>query len=217
MSKRSKRKERRNNRNRTVMISRKRKPKHDECCYEQEPVEETCCYEQEPVEEACCYEQEPVEDACCYEAEPVQEACNKSPRKWNALDPTDSHPFDDTVVQEEDAEVRSKQESIESIVIKDSCEVDVTTTDNQAALNVQAALQAAIALVVSVSIADSSRADAVTQDLLAKVKSTQTNKQQVYIENSRGVTVSTTDNDIAINIQILLQILIALIVRLDIL
>ncbi|WP_407926417.1 spore coat protein [Aquibacillus kalidii] len=169
------------------------------------------------MEEACCYEQEPVEDACCYEAEPVQEACNKSPRKWNALDPTDSHPFDDTVVQEEDAEVRSKQESIESIVIKDSCEVDVTTTDNQAALNVQAALQAAIALVVSVSIADSSRADAVTQDLLAKVKSTQTNKQQVYIENSRGVTVSTTDNDIAINIQILLQILIALIVRLDIL
>ncbi|WP_408004860.1 spore coat protein [Radiobacillus kanasensis] len=168
--------------------------------------ESTCCREPEYVDESPCY-QEPKEEACCHE----------EPRKWNALDPTDHHPLDGTVVQEEDAEVKSSQKSIESIIIKDSCDVDVTTTDTQAALNVQAALQVAIALVISISILDSSKADAVTQDLLAKVKSSQTNKQQVYIENSRDVTVSTVDTDIAVNVQILLQILIVLIARLDIL
>ncbi|WP_228409642.1 spore coat protein [Radiobacillus deserti] len=148
----------------------------------------------------------------------VEEAsCSPEPRKWNALDPTDCHPFDEDTTQEGDAVVQSSQTSNESIVIKDSCDIDVTTTDTQAALNVQAALQVAIALIISISILDNGRADAVTQDLLANVKSSQHNKQHVYIENSRGVTVSTMDTDIAVNIQILLQILIALIVRLDIL
>ncbi|WP_347836107.1 spore coat protein [Gracilibacillus sp. JCM 18860] len=61
------------------------------------------------------------------------------------------------------------------------------------------------------------KADKVSQDLFEKIKSSQVNKQHTYIENSRGVKVSTNDTDIAVNAQVLLQVLIALIARLDIL
>ncbi|GMR67912.1 hypothetical protein BAC7755_45800 [Bacillus sp. MN7755] len=45
----------------------------------------------------------------------------------------------------------------------------------------------------------------------------QVNKQETVIRNSRNVTVTTTDTDIAVNVQILLQILLALLVKLNIL
>ncbi|WP_255437783.1 spore coat protein [Thalassobacillus sp. CUG 92003] len=129
-----------------------------------------------------------------------------------------SHPLDnETVAQEADQVIKSVQQSFESIVVKDSSEVEVTTTDTQAAVNLQIALQAAIALVLSISIADSTKADQITQELTSKIKSSQINRQQTYVENSRGVTVTTTDTDIAINAQVLLQILVALVARLDIL
>ncbi|MEW9677361.1 spore coat protein [Lentibacillus sp. L22] len=124
---------------------------------------------------------------------------------------------DSTVDQEQNSQVKNVQQSDECIVIKDSCDIDVKSTDTQAAVNIQVALQAAIALVISISIADSSTEDEITQDLFAKLKSSQVNKQQLYIENSRGVNVTTTDTDIAVNAQILLQVLIALVVRLEVL
>lgn len=144
-------------------------------------------------------------------------SCHREPQKWNALDPTDEHPFDSTVVEDADVTLGSGQYSLESIVVKDSCDIQISSTDTQAALNIQVALQVAIAVVISISIADSSQADNVTQDLFAKLKSSQMNKQQIYIENSRGVNVTTTDTDIAVNVQILLQVLIALVARLDVL
>lgn len=153
------------------------------------------------------------ESCQCHKQEPRKDETNK----WNALDPSACHPFDATVEQDTDANVGSLQQSIESIVIKDSCDVEVTTTDIQAAVNVQLVLQIAIALVISISIADSSKADTIAQDLNAKLKSSQINKQQVYIENSRGVNVFTTDTDLAVNIQLLLQVLVAIVARLDVL
>ena len=162
-------------------------------------------------------------DSChcdtCHKPEPChdEKPCNDETKKWNALDQSSCHPFDATVEENLDAQVGSIQQSIESIVIKDSCDVEVTTTDIQAALNVQLVLQIAIALVISISIADSSKADTIAQDLNAKLKSSQINKQQVYIENSRGVNVFTTDTDLAVNIQLLLQVLVALVARVDVL
>ncbi|MDY0393275.1 spore coat protein [Virgibacillus halophilus] len=131
-----------------------------------------------------------------------------------------NHPMfnnDNTVNQGQNSQVKNVQQSSECIVIKDSCDVDVRTTETQASVNIQVALQAAIALVVSISIADSNVEDEITQDLFAKIKSSQVNNQQLYIENSRGVNVTTTDTDIAVNAQILLQVLIAIVARLDIL
>ncbi|MEF7559997.1 spore coat protein [Bacillus thuringiensis] len=109
------------------------------------------------------------------------------------------------------------QISEEYIEIVDSADVQVTTTDTKAALSIQAALQAAIVVVVSLSIADSEKADKITQELFQKSSIKQINRQKTFIKNSRNVTVTTTDTDIAVNIQILLQILLALLVKLNIL
>ncbi|MGY0214083.1 spore coat protein [Bacillus cereus] len=109
------------------------------------------------------------------------------------------------------------QVSEEYIEIVDSADVQVTTKDTKAALSIQAALQAAIVVVVSISIADSEKADKITQELFQKSSIKQINRQKTFIKNSRNVTVTTTDTDIAVNIQILLQILLALLVKLNIL
>lgn len=72
-------------------------------------------------------------------------------------------------------------------------------------------------LLLSISIADSEKADRVAQDLFQKSSIKQINKQETVIRNSRNVSVTTTDTDIAVNVQILLQILLALLVKLNIL
>lgn len=194
-------------RGREMMIDKRNpKPKHDHTCGE--------CHKPKP----CPCTKPPACSKPCTCEKPCHPVCTK-PKKWNALDPTHHHPQtpDATVVQEENTTLGSEQKSIESIIIKDSCDVEVSTTETQAAVNVQVTLQLAIALVISVSIADSSQADAVTQDLFAELKSSQMNRQRVYIENSRGVNVTTTDTDIVVNVQVLLQVLIALLARLDVL
>lgn len=140
--------------------------------------------------------------------------------RWSALDPSSEHQcFNDSddVVQEATQVADNLQLNEELIFIKDSCDVTVTTTDTKAALNLQAALQAAIALVVSISIADSSQAQKVTQELLQASRNRQISRQKTVVENSRNVNVTTTDTQIAVNIQLLLQILLALLVQVDIL
>lgn len=109
------------------------------------------------------------------------------------------------------------QISEELIHIMNSCDVQVSTTDTKAAISLQASLQAAIALIITISIADSSRAERITQDLIQSTKTKQQTIQKVVIDNSQGVNVTTTDTQVALNIQLLLQLLLALIVRLDIL
>lgn len=142
---------------------------------------------------------------------------NNCPKKWNALDPSMCHPLKNDDTQQATQQGQSIQRSYESIIIRNSCDVEVTTTDTQVAINIQVAIQAAIALVISISIADTDKAELVTQDLQSSLRSTQINRQETYIENSRGVKVTTTDTDVAVNAQLLLQVLIALLVRLDIL
>lgn len=137
-------------------------------------------------------------------------------RSWNALDPSSSHPLSNET-QDLTGTIETIQQSFEQIIVIDSADVEIVTTDTQAALSVQVALQAAIALVISISIADSQKAERITQDLLGRLRSTQVNRQQTYVENSRGVRITTTDTDLVVNIQLLLQVLIALLVRIDIL
>jgi spore coat protein X len=138
--------------------------------------------------------------------------------RWSALDSNATHPvFYGDENQEGVNRTNMSQSSFEEIVIKDSADVEVHTTDTQAAVALQAALQAAITLVVSITIADSSKAEKVTQELLQQANFKQTNVQKTVIENSRNVKVTTTDTDLAVSIQILLQVLISLVVELDIL
>ncbi|WP_419883459.1 spore coat protein [Peribacillus sp. B-H-3] len=144
-------------------------------------------------------------------------------RKWSALDDRNEHPMAAFCGSGNDVEQEAVQNSTqlqlseELVYIKDSCDVNVTSTDVKAALSLQAALQAAIVVVISISIADSSRAEQITQELLQSSKISQITRQKTIIENSRNVEVTTTDAQVAVNIQLLLQLLLALIVELDIL
>ncbi|KLA32080.1 spore coat protein [Bacillus cereus] len=148
--------------------------------------------------------------------EPKNEDCE--PKKEDC-EPLNSYSFskNSNFLEEAIQTDEIDQVSEEYIEIVDSADVQVTTTDTKAALSIQAALQAAIVVVVSISIADSEKADKITQELFQKSSIKQINRQKTLIKNSRNVTVTTTDTDIAVNIQILLQILLALLVKLNIL
>ncbi|EJR90132.1 MULTISPECIES: spore coat protein [Bacillus cereus group] len=168
-------------------------PKKEDC----EPKKEDC----EPKKEDCELKKE--------DCEPKKEDCES----LNDYSFSKNANFLEEAIQTDEID----QISEEYIEIVDSADVQVTTTDTKAALSIQAALQAAIVVVVSISIADSEKADKITQELFQKSAIKQINRQKTFIKNSRNVTVTTTDTDIAVNIQILLQILLALLVKLNIL
>ncbi|GAE24796.1 spore coat protein X [Halalkalibacter wakoensis JCM 9140] len=139
-------------------------------------------------------------------------------KRWSALDPDACHPTDNETVTQSAGQVdKTFQQSEEYIFIKDSCDVNVSSTDTKAAVSLQASLQAAIALVVSISVASSEQAEQITQELLQSTKTKQLTFQKTVIENSRNVDVTTTDTQIGVNIQLLLQILLALLVNIDVL
>ncbi|GAF23507.1 MULTISPECIES: spore coat protein [Shouchella] len=160
-----------------------------------------------------------VEEKECKKCED-HESHWRNNKRWSALDPEACHPMDNnggSPTQGASQVNKTLQLSEEFILIKDSCDVTVNSTDTKAALSLQASLQTAIALVISISIADSEKADKITQELLQSSKIKQLNYQKTVVENSKNVDVTTTDTQIAVNIQLLLQILLALLVRLDIL
>lgn len=109
------------------------------------------------------------------------------------------------------------QESDEVIWIKDSCNIEVQTTDTQAAISLQVGLQLAIALVISIILGDNDQSQAITQNLFQELDTEQTNRQRIYIDNSKDVNITTTDTDIAVNLQVMLEVLLALVVRIDVL
>ncbi|MFB5190947.1 spore coat protein [Alicyclobacillus fastidiosus] len=142
-----------------------------------------------------------------------------SDKKWSALDPSSEHPCSPRggVTQAATEAIKTVQSNDEHIYIKDSCDVTVTTTDTQAAVNLQVAIQLAIALIINISIADGQQADTVTQELLQRIRTKQDIHQKTVVENSRGITVTTTATEASVNIQILLQVLLAIIAKLEIL
>ena len=137
--------------------------------------------------------------------------------KWRALDNFNCRNDEDAeVTQEADQIVTTTQQSFEWIVIKDSEDVEVHTTDTQVALSLQAAIQVAIAIVISITVGDNDTGKAVVQDLKQFFKSTQRNTQKTIIKGSKCVKVETTDTQVALNLQILIQILVAIVAKLDI-
>lgn len=135
--------------------------------------------------------------------------------KWRAMDYCDNNSADDPQAAEQDVEM--EQKSFEVIIVRDSEGVDVNTTDTQVAVSLQLGIQAAIAAVIIATIGDSDQGRSVIQDIKQFTRSKQHNTQRTIIEGSKNVTVTTTDTDVAVNIQVLLQILVAVIAKLDIL
>lgn len=139
-------------------------------------------------------------------------------KKWRALDHCDD-PIgkESDVLQDGKQSVSTKQQSFERIIVIDSEGVEIHSTDTQAAISLQLGIQAAIAAVISVTIGDSAQGRAVTQDLNQFIKTKQRNVQTTIVEGSRNISVTTTDTDLAVNIQAMLQILVAIVAKLDIL
>ncbi|MBB6454942.1 spore coat protein X [Salirhabdus euzebyi] len=142
-------------------------------------------------------------------------------RRRRDIDPIEDHAFcggnsDAALASTDVQESETFQGSFEIIEIRDSCDVNVTSTDTQVAVSIQAAVQVAIALVVNISIADSNRAELVTKELLQRAEIDQVNKQKILIEGCEKVDVRTRDTDVAVSLQVLVQILVALLVQLNI-
>lgn len=121
------------------------------------------------------------------------------------------------VMQDADQFSKMDQESTELIWVKESCNITVNTTDTQIGVSIQAALQLAIALVLNISIADGEQREAVSQELSQQIKLSQRNKQKIFIYNTKDANVTTRDTDLALNLQLMLQVLIALMILVDIL
>ncbi|TFJ91331.1 spore coat protein [Lentibacillus salicampi] len=138
--------------------------------------------------------------------------------KWRALDHCDDHTRDEeaTVEQEADQSTSNQQVSDEWIIIKDSENVDVTTTDRQAAVSLQLGIEAAITAVIRIAIADGAQSEGVTQDFRQVINTRQSNRQKTIVEQSKDIEITTTDTDVAVNIQLLFQILAAIVVALDV-
>ena len=124
---------------------------------------------------------------------------------------------DAVVAQDADQVSLLDQESNELIWIVDSCNVVVNTIDTQAAVSLQVGLQLAIALVISITIGDSDRGQTLAQEIFQEFDSAQTNRQKILVVNSKDVNITTTDTDLTVNIQAMLQVLLALVVNLDVL
>ena len=60
------------------------------------------------------------------------------------------------------------------------------------------------------SYCDSDEDNSVIQELLQLSEIEQTNKQKIFIENSKDVAITTSDTDVDLNIQVLVQILVAI-------
>ena len=128
-----------------------------------------------------------------------------------------NHSPEEDVLQAADQFSQIDQESDELIFIKNSYNCCVESTDTQAAVSLQVGLQLAIALVLRITIFDSNKGAAVSEELLQAFTSQQSNTQKVIIENSKDVKVTTTDTDLSVNIQALLQVLVTLVATLDVL
>ncbi|MBB3908961.1 spore coat protein [Anoxybacillus rupiensis] len=152
--------------------------------------------------------------SACHPIEKRFEPNNYYNNRFNVCDDSDNN---STAMQNAVQRADTEQLSSETIIVKDSCDIEISSTETQVAVALQVVLQVAIALVINLTIADSIRAEAVTQELLQKATITQANKQKLIIENSKNVVVTTTDTDVAISLQVLIQILVALVVQIDIL
>lgn len=138
-------------------------------------------------------------------------------KKWRALDQCDKDTKSEAdVMQEADQLFTNKQHSHEWIIVKDSEQVDVHTTDTQVALSLQAAIQFAIAVVITITVGDSDKGKAVAEDLKQLFKNKQSNTQKTIIHGSKNVEVVTSDTQLVLNIQGLLQVLGTIVGKLDI-
>lgn len=140
-------------------------------------------------------------------------------KEWRALDHCDDKRNKSQATEEQDANQTNitQQQSEEWIIIKDSEYVEVETTDTQAAASLQIGIEVAIAVVLRLAIADDGQVEDILQDFNQITRMRQSNRQKTIVEKSKDVNITTIDTDVAVNLQLLIQLLIGIIVSLEIL
>ncbi len=151
----------------------------------------------------------------CYDNVADVQAENKC--GWNALDPNSVHPLFKDTAQVADQVSKTYQVTDELIVVRNSEGVQVSTSDTQVGVNIQVAIQALIAIVINISIASAETSKEIYQELLQYTKNAQVNRGRTIIEDSCKVEVRTRNTDVAVTVQLFLQILVALLISLNIL
>ncbi|MEC1069983.1 spore coat protein [Priestia megaterium] len=134
-------------------------------------------------------------------------------KKWRALDHCEFGNNGAAIDQDADAVSSLDQGSFEWIIVKDSEGVTVDTVDTQAAAQLQFAVQGALAIIFTL-LAGNVQGKIITQELNALLKTNQKNTQKTVIEGSKNITVSTVDTDVAANIQLTAQTVIAALIAL---
>ena len=102
------------------------------------------------------------------------------------------------------------------IWIKNSHNIEVQLSGNQIANSLQLSLHLAITLILDM-ITDNTNNDGASIQEFIEQPSIKTTEQIIIIDNSKDITIIVDDTDLTANLQILLQILLALLVQIDIL
>ncbi|MEB2268340.1 spore coat protein [Priestia megaterium] len=103
-------------------------------------------------------------------------------------------------------EILSSQVSDSLIIVKNSCDVNITATDTQTVVIFQTFIQILTIFLLSIGL-DTNAIRLFLQEVSQAAKSIQLNRQRVIIKESRAVNVTTSNNDTAIFIQSFLQAL----------
>ena len=124
------------------------------------------------------------------------------------------HNHNETKVEQEGTQVSKEFQLVDDIlIIKESNNIEVSITDQQTALSIQATLQVAVVVILELIFGGTPGATEVQQELLQLTKLKQVNKKKIIIERSNEVTVTSLDEQTEASIQVLFQFLISLLAK----
>lgn len=103
-------------------------------------------------------------------------------------------------------EIFNDQVSDSIILVKNSCDVTITATDTQTTIFLQSFIQILTIFLLSIGL-DANSIRLFLQEVSQTARSLQLNRQRVIVKNSKGVNVTTSNNDTAVFIQNFLQAL----------
>ncbi|MFE0565535.1 spore coat protein [Priestia megaterium] len=106
--------------------------------------------------------------------------------------------------------ILSKQISDSVIVVKDSCNVNISITDIQTAIILQSLLQVLTVILTLIGL-DANSIRLITAEVLLIAKVIQSSNHKIIIKNSKNVHATTTNIDTVIFIQSLILVLIILV------
>lgn len=110
----------------------------------------------------------------------------------------------------------SEQGTYVTVIVRDSAQVEILNSDFQAALSLQVTLQLALAIILSVAIADDAAYTRILNEIVDRIHEVQLTRRVIEIENSYNVQVQVVATELAFNLQLLLQLMLAIVAKLEV-